>query len=263
MKLHVLSDLHLTVSAFDAPSTDADVVVLAGDVARPDQAIAWARSLDKPVIYVSGNHEYYDGSIDGTIARLKALAAGSSIHVLEHDAVVLGGVRFVGTTLWTDFLLFGDGAGRALAIQGALDFLRDFSRIRRDDAANERFTPSDAASLFARNASWLEHTLAQDFDGPTVVVTHHAPSPRSIHPRFAESVLNPCFVSNAERLLGGDRVALWIHGHAHDSFDYAVKGTRVVCNPRGYAKHDAVENRRFDPRLVIDIRELDAPPPGT
>src|SRR4051812_33448150 len=170
MKLHVLSDLHLTVSAFDAPSTDADIVVLAGDVARPDQAIAWSSLLDKPVVYVPGNHEYYDGSIVGTIGRLKTLAAGSAIHVLENDVVVLGGVRFVGTTLWTDFLLFGDGEARALAIRGALDFLRDFSRIRRDDDSEERFTPADAASLFARNAGWLERTLAERFDGPTVVV---------------------------------------------------------------------------------------------
>src|SRR5882762_4889592 len=75
MKLHVLSDLHLTVNAFDAPSTDADVVVLAGDVARPDQAIAWASELAKPVVYVPGNHEYYDGSISGTVGRLKQLCA--------------------------------------------------------------------------------------------------------------------------------------------------------------------------------------------
>jgi len=253
MKLHVLSDLHLTVSAFAAPSTDADVVVLAGDIARPDQAIAWASLLQKSVVYVPGNHEYYDGSIDGTVRQLKRLGAGSTIHVLENDTAVIDGVRFVGTTLWTDFLLFGDGPAHQLAVQGALDFLRDFSRIRRADGAPEPFTPADAMALFAGNARWLERTLAVPFPGPTVVVTHHAPSPRSIHPRFAESILNPCFVSNAERLLDGDRVALWIHGHAHDSFDYVVNGTRVVCNPRGYAKHDAVENRRFDPSLILEV----------
>jgi predicted phosphodiesterase len=253
MKLHILSDLHLTVSSFTAPPTDADVVVLAGDLARPEQAIAWARLLPKPVVFVPGNHEYYDGSIAGTVRQLKTLATGSHVHVLDNDAVQIGGVRFLGTTLWTDFLLFGHGPARDAAIQGALDFLRDFSRIRIDDESQARFTPADAAALFALGAAWLERTLAEPFHGPTVVVTHHAPSPRSIHPRFAESVLNPCFVSNAEHLLGGDRVALWIHGHAHDSFDYRVRHTRVVCNPRGYAKDDAIENRRFDPRLVITV----------
>lgn len=257
MKLHVLSDLHLTVSSFSAPPTDADVVVLAGDVARPEQAIAWARGLAKPVVYVPGNHEYYEGSIPGTVRRLKELAAGSAVHVLENDTAVLGGVRFAGTTLWTDFLLLGDGAARDRAVAGAIEYLRDFSRIRREDATAAPFRPADAAALFARSARWIERTLAEPFAGPTVVVTHHAPSPRSVHPRFAASILNPCFVSDAEHLLDGDRVALWIHGHAHDSFDYVVNGTRVLCNPRGYAKDDVIENRRFDPRLVVELRALE------
>jgi hypothetical protein len=85
------------------------------------------------------------------------------------------------------------------------------------------------------------------------VVTHHAPSPASIHPRFAASPLNACFVSNAEHLLDGDRVRLWIHGHTHDSFDYVVNGTRVVCNPRGYAKNGVNENPRFDAEFVVDV----------
>jgi len=253
MKLHILSDLHLTVSAFDAPATDADAVLLAGDVARPDQAIAWARELDKPVLYVPGNHEFYDGSIAGTIVKLRELSADSNVRVLANDATVLGGIRFLGTTLWTDFLLFGDGDARALAVQGALDFVRDFSRIRRDETSAARFTPADSAALCEGNKRWLRAMIAEPFAGPTVVVTHHAPSPRSIHPRFAESILNPCFVSDAESLLDGSRVALWVHGHSHDSFDYEVHGTRVVCNPRGYAKHDSVENRLFDPGLVLDV----------
>jgi hypothetical protein len=86
-----------------------------------------------------------------------------------------------------------------------------------------------------------------------VVITHHAPSRKSIHPRFEGSLLNACFVSDAERLLGAARIRLWVHGHTHDTFDYLVKGTRVVCNPRGYAKGGVNENLRFDPNLTIDI----------
>jgi len=251
MKLHVLSDLHLSVSPFTAPGVDADVAVVAGDVGRPETAIAWTKALDLPVVYVPGNHEYYGDTIEGTIERLRALAAGTSVHVLANDAVVLGGVRFLGTTLWTDFQLYGDGPARDLAVRGALDFVRDFSRIRRHD--DDVFTPDDAAALFRDNARWLDDALATPFDGPTVVVSHHSPSPRSIHPRFAESILNPCFVSDAEWLLDGGRAALWIHGHSHDSFDYAVNGTRVVCNPRGYTKGPSVENRLFDPALVVEL----------
>jgi hypothetical protein len=86
-----------------------------------------------------------------------------------------------------------------------------------------------------------------------VVITHHAPSRQSIHPRYVDSLLNACFVSDAEYLLGADRAQLWIHGHTHDSFDYTCNGTRVVCNPRGYAKAGVNENSCFDPDFVIEV----------
>ena len=89
--------------------------------------------------------------------------------------------------------------------------------------------------------------------GPTVVITHHAPSARSIHPRFHGSMLNASFVSNADHLAGGDRVQLWVHGHTHDSFDYHLNGTRVVCNPRGYSKGGVIENSHFDPHFIVEL----------
>ena len=89
--------------------------------------------------------------------------------------------------------------------------------------------------------------------GSTVVITHHSPSSKSIHPRFAGSPLNACFVSEAEWLLCGDRVTLWVHGHTHDSFDYSIKGTRVVCNPRGYAEAGINENLHFDPSFIAEL----------
>ena len=122
-----------------------------------------------------------------------------------------------------------------------------------DDAAGALFTPAHSELLFNQHAGWLEARLDEPFDGPTVVITHHAPSSKSIHPRFADSLLNACFVSDAEWLVNGTRVALWIHGHVHDSFDYVLNGARVLCNPRGYAKNGVNENARFDPRLVVDV----------
>lgn len=86
-----------------------------------------------------------------------------------------------------------------------------------------------------------------------MVITHHAPSRHSIHPRFGDSLLNACFVSDAAHLLGADRVSLWIHGHTHDSFDYRVNGTRVVCNPRGYARGGVNENPLFDPDFTVEV----------
>jgi len=253
MRLNILSDLHLSLGALPPPENDADAVVVAGDVARPNEAVAWARALKKPVLYVAGNHEFYGGSIASTIAELKRLCAGSNVRVLDNDEVIFEGVRFLGATLWTDFRLFGDSEMRTMAIAQALELIRDFSRIRAGEADQRLFAPADSAALFDAHAAWLDRRLSEPHAGPTVVVTHHAPSPRSIHPRFADSPLNACFVSDAERLIDGGRVRLWIHGHIHDSFDYVLNGTRVVCNPRGYAKNGVNENAKFDANFIVEI----------
>lgn len=252
MKVHVLSDLHLGVCEMDRPLTDADVVVLAGDIGPPRQAAAWAMRFDRPVLYVLGNHEFYGGHIDAAATELAQLCAGTQVRLLDDDEVVIDGVRFLGSTLWTDFMLHGDGAAKQLAIDAAQRFMRDFSRIRSGDGKT-LFTPADAAARFARHAAWLDAKLDTAHAGPTVVITHHAPSPRSIHPRFAGSALNACFVSRAEHLVGAARAGWWIHGHTHDSFDYELHGSRVVCNPRGYAKNGVNENPLFDPGLTIEV----------
>lgn len=253
MRLHVLSDLHLSVAPLERPRVAADVVVLAGDIARPREAVEWARGFDAPVLYVPGNHEFYGGAIEDTVAELRALCAGTDVHLLERDEVRLNGVRFLGTTLWTDFRLHGDGEARDAAMRLAQALIRDFSRIRRDAASAEPFTPGDSAELFDVQAAWLSERLAQPVACPTVVITHHAPSTRSVPARFADSPLTPAFASAAEHLVDGGRAVLWIHGHMHDSFDYVVHGTRVLCNPRGYAKSGVNENRDFDPTLTVEL----------
>jgi predicted phosphodiesterase len=253
MKLHVMSDLHLSMAGMDVATTDADLVILAGDIARPDKAGAWARQIRKPVIYVAGNHEYYNGDLQGTLHELRRHCAYSAVHVLECEAWVFEGVRFLGATLWSDFRVFADDETRQRSMANATALIRDFQRIAVDAETRRLFTPQDSQALFDRAATWLETRLQQGFDGPTVVVTHHAPSPQSIHPRFAGSLLNGCFVSDLERLMAAERVRLWIHGHTHDSFDYTVRGTRVLCNPRGYVLKDIGENPAFDPALVVEV----------
>jgi hypothetical protein len=135
--------------------------------------------------------------------------------------------------------------------------MRDFSRIESTDKPGTPYTPEESVRVFLRHRDWLTRKLSEHFDGPTVVVTHHGPSTRSIHPRFAGSPLNNGFVSNVESLMDAQRVALWVHGHTHDSFDYAVRGTRVVCNPRGYARDGINENPSFDPELIVEISLAD------
>ena len=254
MKLHILSDLHLGVQGMPHPETDADLVILAGDIARPQAAITWAQGFGKPVLYVPGNHEFYGSSLTQTMRTLQDLCAGTSVQLLDNRSLVLQGVRFVGSTLWSDFRIAGGGQARADAMEQALRFMRDFQRIRSTEQPDAPlFHPQDAAALYDANVQWLTQALAQPFDGPTVVITHHAPSPRSIHPRFAGSPLNAIFVSDAESLVAQSGARLWIHGHTHDSFNYLLHGTRVLCNPRGYARDGVNENALFDPLLVVEV----------
>lgn len=253
MKIQVVSDLHLSVWPFELLGTDADIVVVAGDVGRPKMAIEWLAAIPKRVLFVAGNHEFYGGAIDTTRAELKQLARGTRVQVLDDDETILDGVRFLGSTLWTDFMLFGAGPKRAAALDEARKFLRDFTRIHRISTSDALYTPEDSVELFRTHVQWLRERLASRYSGPTVVITHHAPSPSSIHPRFTDSLLNACFVSDLTRTLDGSRAVLWIHGHTHDSFDYDVNGTRVVCNPRGYAKGGVNENRVFDPQKIVNV----------
>lgn len=254
MKLHVLSDLHLSVQGLPHPQTDADVVILAGDIARPAAAIDWATGFNKPVLYVAGNHEFYGSSLSATRQTLRERSAGSNVTVLDDDAVVIGGVRFLGSTLWTDYGLETDPERQVAVRAEAMRFMYDFSRIKLNDAAESPlFTPEESVRQFTRHSGWLAERLAEPFDGPTVVITHHAPSTRSIHPRFADSLVNGGFVSQAEWLIGEAGPALWVHGHTHDSFDYRVGRTRVLCNPRGYVRNGVLENAAFDPERVVEV----------
>jgi predicted phosphodiesterase len=263
MKINVLSDLHLNHEDLPHPVNDADVVVLAGDIARPQQAVEWAKGLGRPVIYVPGNHEFYGDSLDVRLRELQALCDGTSIRLLDCSQAIIGGVRFVGTTLWTDFALLGHGEVRDRALADAMRFLRDFSRIFVDDERTSPLTPERWLDMHRRQRNWLDLALNEPFDGPTVVVTHHAPSPSSIHPRFAGSPLNLCFISDLEPMMGGNRVQLWIHGHTHNSFDYRIDGTRVVCNPRGYAVDGMNENEWFDPDRMIEVSVTPGTPPDS
>jgi predicted phosphodiesterase len=250
LKLQIVSDLHLSQGGLALPATAADVIVLAGDVARPREAVAWARELGKPVLYVPGNHEFYGGSLEGRLAELRALCEGSPVRLLHDEELHLDGVRILGTTLWTEFQLPGLPE-RAAAVQAATSFMRDFQRIRLREGDDALLRADDCAALFRRHSAWLRERLARPHAGPTVVISHHAPSMRSIHPRFSGTPVNLCFVSDAEYLLAG--ADLWVHGHTHDSFDYRVGATRVLCNPRGYAREGTQENPRFDPALVVEV----------
>lgn len=251
MRIQILSDLHLEYATFEPVWGEADVVVLAGDIAFSSAGIAWARQAwpDMEIVYVPGNHEYYRSEIGIENEIMEQAASVYGVHVLNRDEVVIGGVRFLGATLWTDFLLFGEEE-RPWAIKAALSGVADYREI---DLSHSAFVPQDALNMHRADVGYLDACLKhQPYTGKTVVVTHHAPSMRSIADCHHKSMISACYASHLEYMMG--EASLWVHGHTHDSCDYYLNGTRVVCNPRGYCKAgEAPENLNFNPTLVVTI----------
>ena len=253
MKIALMSDLHLSVQAMPAPATDADVVVLAGDLHRPAGAIAWARQFRQPTLFVAGNHEFYGSDLVSTVRALREHAVGSAVQVLEHEVWHHGGVRFLGCTLWSDYRLYDTPEQRGQGLEQARRMVRDFSRIRVAPDFGDLLTASVAQLQFDRAVDWLEQQFAIAHDGPTVVVTHFAPARGSIAARFIGSPLNACFVSDLEPRIERWQPTLWLHGHVHHSCDYRIGATRVLANPRGYAPAGVVENPAFDAAFSIEL----------
>lgn len=247
MKIHLLSDLHTEFEPFDPPPTDADVVVLAGDTAPGTRGIEMAKVWfpDRPVLYVAGNHEYYRESIPRLDHKLADAARTGGVHFMQNREIVIGGVRFLGCTLWTDFELFGERQHSMAAAQAAMN---DF-RVIRVNPEYRRFRPDDARAIHHHSLRWLIGRLDTPHDGPTVVVTHHAPSLRSVNPPFHDHPASPAYASDLEWMLDG-RAAVWMHGHTHQCVEYEIGGTRVVANQRGYPD-DAVEG--FDAGRIIEV----------
>ena len=248
MRLHILSDLHLEFGEIVPPIVDGDVVALAGDIAVRVKGVAWAiaASRGRPVIYVPGNHEYYGDSIPRLTEKLRAAGAGSGVHVLDREEIIVDGTRFLGATLWTDFELVED---RRLAMEAAQQSLVDYRRIRVS-GSYRKLRPLDTAGMHLRSRRWLEGHAASGHTRGMVIVTHHAPSIRSVRPSFRQDPLSASYASHMDQLVERSGAALWVHGHTHYAVDYVIGDTRVISNPRGYAD-EPVAGFRDD--LVLEL----------
>lgn len=266
MKIQLASDLHLEFlqknwpdERLIAPMPGADVLVLAGDIANGAHAFKlfadWPTPKPIPIIFVAGNHEFYNHAMAPMLHKMREGAALNNIHLLENESLVIHGVRFLGTTLWTDYGLDpSQSQGQLMAY--AEQRLNDHRLIRY---RNRMFSPQDALALHETARNWLQTELAKPFPGKTVVVTHHAPHPLSVHPRFTGNLLNAAFVSDMSELM--PNVDLWLHGHTHDGFDYQVGRCRVVANPAGYLLNHQwaareefrFENQTFDKNMLLEL----------
>ena len=250
MKLHILGDLHLEFAEFDVPKTDANVVIISGDLNVGERGLGWALEnfRNQEVIYVIGNHEYYRGAIPKLTDKLRKNSEGTNIHILENDEIIIGDVLFLGCTLWSDFQLLNN---LDIAVIAALQMMNDYSLIRLS-SKYRKIRPSDTAIWHRNSRKWLAGKLKnrEETKKKTVVITHHAPSILSVPLRFKNDQLSAAFASEMSGFLTEMGINLWVHGHIHDSSDYHIGKTRVLCNPRGYA-HE--QNPNFLADMVVQI----------
>ncbi len=259
MRLLILSDLHRELWREHAPvinpvHSQPDVVILAGDIHTGAHAVEWAVKTFEglPVLYVHGNHESYGKNLEDVQHDIGiACLASGHVRFLNCTEFILGNVRFLGTTLWTDFKLFGE-AERMNAMRETEEVIADYRRIRLASQGYRKLRATDTAQFHARHRSWLQEKLDEPFDGKTVVVTHMAPSMQSVAERYASDIVSAAFASRLDNLV--EKADVWIHGHMHDSFDYRIGKCRVVCNPCGYmTRGGGTENSAFDPNFVVVV----------
>ena len=255
MRIHLLSDLHLELSAarraaFQPEVLDADVTVLAGDIDKGPRVLEWAReTFPGQVLVVAGNHEFYGGHLQRTIQKMRA-ASCQRVRFLKRDEALIDGVRFLGGTCWTDFASTGkQGLARSIATQS----MTDYRRIR----AGSNFRHLTTEDVLQENGAfriWLEGKLAEPFAGKTVVITHHAPLLEYAYGPSFEFIeerhpLDAAYANDWDHLVRPP-VAAWLYGHTHVAVDQVVHGVRLVCNPLGYSMGD---DTGFDPCLVVDL----------
>ncbi|QKC83499.1 metallophosphoesterase [Mesorhizobium sp. NZP2077] len=278
MKLWIWSDLHLEMQEIALPSAapdGVDAIVCAGDLSyAPDverHAFDIVHRYGVPVIFVPGNHEFYSNRgarpprTKPSDHRLMKQAAEASrswaqpFHVLDDDTAELGGVRFVGGTLWTDFRMYlVNEVGVRRRMQSALAQLADFSRIWLGDG--EQLSPQVMLGFHLLTRGFIERQLAIPFDGKTVVVTHHLPHPHCTPAAYVgreSNYLFACSKEAFESILTSDAApALWVCGHTHHYSDVKVGRTRIVCNPFGYLAVASERDNDFQWDLVIDTEDL-------
>ena len=274
MRCHYLSDLHLETQDFHGTLPKGEVLIIAGDLCNArcldptrtdkysiDQRGRVQRFVDsalvnfRHVLLVPGNHDHYDGVFEDTAALLARDLPG--VTVLDNSHADMDGVRFFGTTLWTDF------EGRSdVCLESVRRRIGDFFFIKkreRDAAGKEslrKFQPRDALGAFDASMTALRACVASAGSRQLVIVSHHPPSRKGLNPRHAGNGLDGVYASDLdEEIAGWANVRHWVHGHTHIQKTYRVGETMVHANCRGFEGKDA-SARSFSARHFFDLTSL-------
>jgi Icc-related predicted phosphoesterase len=279
MKIKLVSDLHLEFEDINIKNDkDYDVLILSGDILvindlhdHPEEkyshldiaALKFGQaraqlfrdflkrcSFQFPhVVYVAGNHEFYHGEFHRGVEHIREECAKFlNIHFLERDCQFINGVMFVGGTLWTDM-----NKGDPLTQHAISDMMNDFRVIRNDHHGYTKLRPAHVIDRHRKTLGYIQQIVDANKDRKCVVVGHHAPSYQSIGEQYKhDTLMNGGYASDlSEFILDRPQIKLWTHGHMHQTFDYMIGETRVVCNPRGYESHGEVSG--WNPDILIEI----------
>lgn len=269
MRAWIISDIHFSLMDFlqgrrlDVP--DADICICAGDIAnniiRSVDLLLNEIAPHMPVVVTLGNYDYYGSSIDLALQYARQRTLATNVHILENQIFEKDDLRILGATLWTDFAIKAHDAGdlpleerRTFAATICRQHITDFHTIYRSDLRGPGqggfITPSETYARHKASVAFIRRELAKPFDGTTMVLTHHAPSIRSLDPRFKGHVTNAGFASDLSAVLNKGRPDFWVHGHIHRFTDYIQGGTRVLNNPQGYLAER--NDSGFRPGFVIE-----------
>ena len=263
MKIAICSDLHLEFGDIVLKNDGADVLILGGDILtaqelhdfKADDAkfadeltrrgtaeryrefLARCSAEFPHVIYIAGNHEFYHSKYPDAYNYLEEeCSAFNNVHFLEQSCKEICDVTFIGATLWTDM-----NNGDRTTLMMVQEMMNDYRIIRNSTRKYARLTPSDTVIRHKNTLKLIKAVVDSDTNKKYVVVGHHAPSKKSVKPRYAEDVeMNGAYSSDLEDfILAYPQIKLWTHGHTHDVFDYNIGNTRIVCNPRGYIGYES------------------------
>ena len=244
MKIHVMSDVHNGLTKYYYSPPECDVIIAAGDIDEGVKGVKWLNDTfgsDIPIMYVAGNHEFYDHTFPDTYNDIATVALHTNDNFLNNKEIIIDDIRFLGATMWTDFNLYGDPKA---SITFANNMFNDSVYIKHYDAWL-------TIKEFNKTVQWLKEKLMEPFDGKTIVITHHAPSGLSCGTQFIGDKGNPLFASDLTQFIKEYKPDYWVHGHMHSATKYTIGDTTVLCNPKGYARE--WNTSYFSQDLIIEL----------
>jgi Icc-related predicted phosphoesterase len=267
MKIWHLTDLHLDFGKLKIINyPEADVVVLNGDISHKMGAWIFIEKLlakNYKVIFILGNHEYHNVSKKNILTMLEIEqkwkdkeSKYENFHVLINETLIIDNYRFIGATLWTDF---NKASNKTMVdfdteMTDSISIYKSYKGTKYSRKGGININSKDILNIHYESKLFLEKELKKDFKGFTVVLTHHAPSFKSISDKYKEdSVSNGSFASDLEDIIKENKIDIWFHGHVHHSLNYLLYGTLIHCNPRGYMLENEI-NIEFKLNNVLTLK---------